>query len=146
MVFGSENHPWDKSQVEIVLGRTVPGDAAEIKPVYYPGEQRLVSLDLLKFFWGEDVIRQNPEVIDKDQWLDEGESMELPEGQREEAEVGVREQPEDQRRQELFPEPDLDIPILPEDPEVKLLKEKEYMREFKPRFNKKTRRRRWQRK
>ena len=32
--------------------------------------------------------------------------------------VGVREQPEAQRRPELYPEPDLDIPILPEDPEV----------------------------
>ena len=30
----------------------------------------------------------------------------------------VREQPEDQRRAELYPEPDLEIPILPEDPEV----------------------------
>ena len=33
-------------------------------------------------------------------------------------EVGVREQPEDQRRPELDPEPDLDIPFLPEDSEV----------------------------
>ena len=44
--------------------------------------------------------------------------MELPEVPREEAQVGVREQPEDQRRPELHPEPDLDIPIFPEDPEV----------------------------
>ena len=43
---------------------------------------------------------------------------ELPEIPNEEAEVGVREQPEDQRRQELYPEPDLDIPILPKDPEA----------------------------
>ena len=28
----------------------------------------------------------------------------------------AREQPEDQRRQELFPEPDLDLPIIPKDP------------------------------
>ena len=29
-VFRSENHPWDKSQVEMVLGRTVPGDEADM--------------------------------------------------------------------------------------------------------------------
>ena len=57
--------------------------------------------------------------------------MELPEVPREEAEVGVREQPDDQRRPELYPEPDL---------------EKEHMREFKPRFYTKIRRRRWRRK
>ena len=44
--------------------------------------------------------------------------MELPEVPREEAQVGVREQPEDQRRPELYREPDLDILILTEDPEV----------------------------
>ena len=45
---------------------------AEIKPVYYPGEERLVSLDVLKLYRGEDVICQNPEDIDSDQWLDAG--------------------------------------------------------------------------
>ena len=44
--------------------------------------------------------------------------MELLEIPIKEAEVGVREQPGDHRRQELYPEPDLDIHILPEDPEV----------------------------
>ena len=39
---------------------------AEIKPVYYHGEERLVSLDVLKQYRGEDVIRQNPEDIDLD--------------------------------------------------------------------------------
>ena len=52
---------------------------AEIKPVYYPGEERLVSLDVLKLYQGEDVIRQNLEDIDSDKWLEEGELMELPE-------------------------------------------------------------------
>ena len=37
---------------------------AEIKPVYYPGEEKLVSLDMLKLYPGEDVIRHNPEDID----------------------------------------------------------------------------------
>ena len=40
---------------------------AEIKPVYYPGEEKLAILDVLKLYPGEDVIRQNPEDIDPDQ-------------------------------------------------------------------------------
>ena len=124
VVFQSENHPWDKSQVEIVLRRTVPGDElialalAKTKPVYYPGKERLVSLDVLKLFREEDVICQSPEDIDPDWWLDEGKLTELPEVPRDEVEVGVIKQPEDQRRPELYPEPDLDILILHEDPEV----------------------------
>ena len=65
----------------------------EIKLVYYPGEERLVSLYVLKLYWGEDLISQNPKDIDPDQWLDEGELTELLEVPREEVEVGVREQP-----------------------------------------------------
>ena len=40
---------------------------AEIKPTYYPRKERLVSLDVLKLYRGEDIIRQNPEDIDPDQ-------------------------------------------------------------------------------
>ena len=85
--------------------------------MYYPGEEKLVSLDVLKLYRGEDVVRQKPEEVDPDRWLDEGELTKLPEISIEEVAVGVREQPEDQRKQESYPEPDLDIPILPEDPE-----------------------------
>ena len=84
--------------------------------MYYPGEEKLVSLDVLKLYWGEDVVRQNLEDVDPDQGrLDEGELTELLQISIEEAEVGLREQPEDQRRPELYPKPDLDIPILPKD-------------------------------
>ena len=38
--------------------------SAEIKPVYYPGEERLMSLDVLKLNGGEDIIHQNPEDVD----------------------------------------------------------------------------------
>ena len=75
----------------------------------------MLSLDVLKLYRGKEVVCQNLEDIDPDRWLDEGELTKLPEIPIQE--VGVREQPEDQRRQELHPEPDLDIPILPEDPE-----------------------------
>ena len=86
--------------------------------MYYPGEEKLVSLDVLKLYQGEDAFCQNPKVVDPDRWLDEGELMELPEILMEEVEVRVREQPEDQRKQELYPAPDLDFPILPKDPEA----------------------------
>ena len=48
------------------VSRLIAPALAEIKPVYYPGEEKLVSLDVLKLYRGEDVIRQNPEDIDPD--------------------------------------------------------------------------------
>ena len=66
----------------------------KIKPVYYLGEERLVSLDVLKLYRGEDVIRQNPEDIDPDQWLDEGELTKADNGSY------------------------LEIPIIPEEPDT----------------------------
>ena len=59
---------------------------AKIKLVHYPREERLLSLDGLKLYRGEDVIRQ---YKDPDQWLDEGELTELPEVHRKEAEERV---------------------------------------------------------
>ena len=50
---------------------------AEIKPVYYPVEEKLVSPDLLKLYRGEDLVKQNPEDLDPNRWLDEGELTEL---------------------------------------------------------------------
>ena len=64
---------------------------------------------------------------------------ELPEKPKEETEAKTREQPEDQGRHELHPEPTLNIPMITDYPEVKL-KEKEDTREFKLRSNTKTRR------
>ena len=75
---------------------------AEIKPVYYPGEERLVSLDVLKLNRGEDIIRPNPEDTDPDKWLDKGELTELPEVHRTEANNG----------------PYLELPIIPGEPEA----------------------------
>ena len=64
---------------------------------------------------------------------------ELREIPKEETQGEIREQPEDQGRHELHPEPTLDIPMITEDSEV--IAERE---EFKLRSNTKTRRRRWQ--
>ena len=61
--------------------------------MYYPREEKLVSLDMLKLYHGEDVIRQDPEDIDPDRWLDKSKLTELPEAPLGEAEM---------RSQELF--------------------------------------------
>ena len=91
---------------------------AEIIPVSYPGQERLVSLDVLKLYRGEEVIRQNPEDIDRDQWLDEEELKELPEIPREEAEERVGNKAEDPGTPEADTGLYLEIPIFPEDTEV----------------------------
>ena len=52
---------------------------AEIKLVYYPGEEKLVSLDVFKLYLGNDVVRQEPNDVDLDRWIDEGELTKLPE-------------------------------------------------------------------
>ena len=45
-----------------------------------------MSLDVFKLYHGEDVIRQVPEDIDPDRWLDEEKLNELPEAPLREAE------------------------------------------------------------
>ena len=55
--------------------------------MYYPREEKLVSLDVLKLYQGEDLDCQNPEDVDPDCWLDGGKLTELAEVPREEIEV-----------------------------------------------------------
>ena len=38
-----------------------------------------MSLDVLKLYHGEDVVRQNPDDVDPDQYAEDGELTELPE-------------------------------------------------------------------
>ena len=57
---------------------------AEIKSGYYPGKEKLVSLDMLKLYRGEDIVGHTQEDLNLDRWLDEGELTELPEVPREE--------------------------------------------------------------
>ena len=90
---------------------------AEIKPVYYPGEEKLLGLDMWKLNRGEDVIRQDPEDVDPDRWLDKGELRELPEAPLGEAERRPIEPSVDQRNLEIPHKPALEIQIVPEDPE-----------------------------
>ena len=100
------------------VSRLIAPALAEIKPVYYFRVGKLVSLDVLKLYFREDVIPQDPEDIDPDQRLDEGELMELPEVPLGEMEMRSWELSVDDRRGlEIPPEPDLEIQVIPEDPE-----------------------------
>ena len=69
------------------------------------------------------MIRQDPEDIDSDRWLDEGELTELPEAPLGKAERRYIEPSIDQRNPEIPPEPALEIQIVPEDPEEIALSE-----------------------
>ena len=64
------------------------------------------------------MIFQNSKDIDPEGWLDKGELTELLEISWEEAEVRVREPSKDWNGPELYPEPEIKLPILPEDPKV----------------------------
>ena len=52
---------------------------------------------MLKLYHGEDVIRQDPEDIDPDRWLDKGELTKLPEAPLGQAERRYIEPSVDQR-------------------------------------------------
>ena len=97
--------------------RLIAPALGEIKPVYYPGEEKLVSLDVLKLYHEKNGIQRDPEDIDPDQWLDKGELTELPEAPLGEVEMRSREPFLDLRSPEIPPEPELEIQVIPEDPE-----------------------------
>ena len=50
------------------MDKLIAPSLAEIRPVFYPGEVKLVSLDVLKLYRGEDVVRQNPDDVDSDKY------------------------------------------------------------------------------
>ena len=82
-----------------------------------------MSLDVLKLYRGEDVICQNHEDIDPDQWLDEVELTELPEIPRGEAEERVGNKVEASRIPEADTGPYLEGPIIPEETEAIAVRE-----------------------
>ena len=61
------------------VDKLISPSLAEIRPIYYPGEVKVVSLDVLKLYPGEDVVRQNPDDVDPDKYTEDGELTELPE-------------------------------------------------------------------
>ena len=73
---------------------------------------------MLKLYRGEDVICQNHEDIDPDQWLDEGELTELLEVPRMEAEEMSGNEAEALITSEADNRPYVEIPIIPEEPET----------------------------
>ena len=96
---------------------------AEIKPVYYPGEEKLVSLDVLKLYHGEDVVQQEPEDVDPDGWVDKGELTELPEISLRGRERVYMETVPGPRSPEISAESTMNIQVIPEDPEEMAVRE-----------------------
>ena len=82
-----------------------------------PWRRRLVRLDVLKLYRGEDVVRQEPEDIDPDRWLDEREFTELPEANLRGRERIYMKPLSGQRNPETSVKPALNIQVIPEDPE-----------------------------
>ena len=83
--------------------------------MYYPGEEKLVSLDILKLYRGEDVVRQTPADIDPDLWKDKGELTELPETPV--GAVMLREPCLDPVNPKVMNTPDPDVPMILDSPE-----------------------------
>ena len=69
--------PATSHKLRLLLAGPYRVDKPEIRPVYYPGEVKLVSLDVLKLYLGEDVVRQKPDDVDPDQYAEDGELSEL---------------------------------------------------------------------
>ena len=113
--------PRTRHYFEIILGRTNSGDDVDNSSLggdQVSGRRKVGEpIDVLKLYQGEDVIHQNPEDMDPDWWLDEGELTELLEIPVEEVEVRVGDQAEDFGAPKVDTGPDLDLPILPGDPE-----------------------------
>ena len=73
---------------------------------------------MLKLYRGEDIIHQNPQGIDPDQWLDKGEFTELPEIHRMEAEEMLGSKAEALVTSEADNRPYLELPKSPKEPET----------------------------
>ena len=72
---------------------------------------------MLKIYCGQDVIHQDPEDIDPDRWLEEGELTQLTEEPLSKAQKRSRQLSVDWRDPEISQEPELEIQVIPEDPE-----------------------------
>ena len=91
--------------------------------VYYPGEEKLVSLDVLKLYRGEDVVPQEPDDVDPDGWVEEGELTELPEipvGERDRLFMETR---PDAVNLEVTMEPYLEVPMILDNPKEMAVRE-----------------------
>ena len=105
------------------MGRTIPCIQADSsvpgrdQTGVLPGEEKLVSQDVLKLYHREEVVQQEPADVDPDRWVNEGELTELPEisvGERERVFMETR---LDSVNPEIITEPDLEILMILDDPE-----------------------------
>ena len=89
--------------------------------MYYPGEEKLVSLDVLKLYRGEDVVRQAPADIDPDLWTDKGELTKLPKIPA--GDVVLREMCLGPVNSEAMDTPDANVPMILDSPEEMEMRE-----------------------
>ena len=82
-----------------------------------------MSLDVLKLYRGEDVVRQEPEDVDPNGWVDKGELTELPEIPLRGRVRGYMEVVPGPRSPEISAEPIIDVQVIPEDPEEMAVRE-----------------------
>ena len=82
-----------------------------------------MSLDVLKLYRGEEVVRQEPEDVNPDGWEDEGELTELPEIPLRGRERVYMETVPDPRSPEIPAESTIDFQVIPEDPEEMAVRE-----------------------
>ena len=99
--------------------------------MYYPGKEKLVSLDVFKLYCREDVVRQAPADIDPDLWTDKGKLTELPEIPV--GDVVLRETCLGPDNSEVMDNPEADVPMIL-DVQKRWKCEKEYMRGYKRRY------------
>ena len=97
------------------VSKLIAPSLGEIKPVYYSGEEKLVSLEVLKLYRGEDVVKWEPEDLDPDGWVEEGELTELPETPLRERERVYVETVPGPKSLEIPAEPIIDVQVIPED-------------------------------
>ena len=105
------------------VSKLIAPSLEEIKPVYYPREEKLVSLDVLKLYRGEDVVQQEPADVDPDGWVEEGELTELPEipvGERDRLFMETR---PDAVNLKVTVELDLEVPMILDNPEKMAVRE-----------------------
>ena len=82
-----------------------------------------MSLDVLKLYRREDVVRQEPKDVDPDRWVDKGELTELPEISLRGRERVYMETVPGPRSPEISAESAIDIQVIPEDPEEMAVRE-----------------------
>ena len=82
-----------------------------------------MSQDVLKLYRGENVVRQEPEDIDPDGWVDKGELTELPEIPLRGRERVYMETVPGPRSPEIPAEPIIDVQVILEDPEEMAVRE-----------------------